>query len=341
MIMQNQPANNAWLFHIALAIWILTAVSVFAESYPDRPTAFKMRWLVKTGTECAKGVNERCYATQYATNTYQVSPFTNNSCWYLDQSLMGQIAEKARSLVPFYVDPDTVYQGTTNISMLTVAEVWEELDIGNNTSQFTQIFPSGTNAAVYGDSPWRIKEAHLDERYYVLNYLQKRLLGSYSGNYFPEVVRTAKVSGQGTTSGGENCHVWYTLYGTDLGPANGTVYNIEIDARNFNGAGGADYISLGWGGTPWGFNSSIFQMTLDTSGGSGISTFSAALTLDANPDVIKIWNCMLGSASDPGNTSINYSDSTVLISANLDRAYQAVANFGFYAVINFPFQYCK
>jgi hypothetical protein len=142
-------------------------------------------------------------------------------------------------------------------------------------------------------------------------------------------------------SGGGYCHVWYSLNGTDLGPANGTGYDIEIDARDFFGSGGADYISLGWGGTNWGFNSDIFQITLDTSGDSGISTFSAGLTLDASPNVIKIWNCMLGNASNPEDTSISYTDSSVGISADLNRAYEEVANFGFYAVINFPFDYCQ
>jgi hypothetical protein len=68
--------------HLSLVIWILLATPVlFAESYPDRPTAFQMRWLVKTGTECVMGVNERCAAAQN-----QVAQFTNNGCWYLDNT---------------------------------------------------------------------------------------------------------------------------------------------------------------------------------------------------------------------------------------------------------------
>jgi hypothetical protein len=96
---------------------------------------------VSKGTQCARGVNERCWAAQLV-------PFTNNSCWYLDQALMGTMASKIRSLVPYYVNPDTVSEGTTNISMLTVTGVWEKLKIGDYTNKFTQTPASGTNAAV-------------------------------------------------------------------------------------------------------------------------------------------------------------------------------------------------
>lgn len=161
-------------FHISFAIWIFTVVSVFAESFLNRPTASEMDGLVISGTQCARGLNERCWATQYQTNPvqYQVAPFTNNSCWYLDQTLMGTMASKIRSLVPYYADTDTIYDGTTNIAMLTVPGLWAELDIGDHTNQFTQIFASGTNSAVYGDSPWRIYEDNMRERYDVMNALK-------------------------------------------------------------------------------------------------------------------------------------------------------------------------
>lgn len=329
---------------LLLAVWIFAVVSVFAESYPNRPTAYDLEGIMILGKECVLGVNERCWATQYQTNSvaYRVAPFTNDSCWYLDKSLMGTMASKIRSLTPYYVNPDTIYNGTTNITMLTVTGVWAELEIGDHTNKFTLMPASGTNAATYGDNPWKIYPETLDERYDVLDALEKRLLGSYAGTSFPEVVRTATAWGQGSMATGGCCRVWYSLGGTNLGSANGTEYNIEIDTRGFAGQGGADYISLGWGGVPWGFNSDIFQITLDTSGGSGISTFSAGLTLDADPSVIKIWNCMLGrGASDPEDTTISYNDSGVEVSADLNRTYEGCAGFGIYGVINFPFQYCK
>ncbi|MDD5486487.1 MAG: hypothetical protein PHW65_02910 [Dehalococcoidales bacterium] len=157
------------------AIWLFAAVSMgFSESFPNRPTANELDGIVISGTQCARGVNERCWATQYSTNpvSYHVAPFTNNSCWYLDQSLMETIASKARSLVSYYVNPATVYDGTTNITMLTVTGVWAQIEIGDHTNQFTLTPAGGTNTATYGDNPWRISQTNLTERYNVLHVLK-------------------------------------------------------------------------------------------------------------------------------------------------------------------------
>ena len=336
-------------FHIGLAGWIIALVSTgFSESYPNRPTVLEMGNLVISGTQCARGVRERCLATQYSTNpvSYYVSApefAGTNGGWYFDADLLMILDTKAKALVPYFANPDTIYAGTTNITMLSVPGVWAELEIGDRTNKFTGTPAMGTNPPTYGDYPWRIYPETLDERRDVLNICQKRLLGSYAGTSFPSVVRTATVWGQGTMAAGGNCRVWYSLYGDDLGPADGTVYHIEIDARCFNGQGNVDDISLSWGGTPWGFKSEIFQISLDTAQGTDETTFSAGLTLDAAPSVIKIWNCMLGYASDPEDTTIDYNDSSVEISAVLDRRNMAeeCASFGFYATINFPFLYCK
>lgn len=337
---------NFKYFHIALVVWIFAVVPMgFSESFPNRPTEWEMEGLVVSGTQCARGVNERCYATQTSTNsTYSVSPpFTNGTGLYLDQSTMGTMASKIRSLVPYYVDPDTVYDGTTNISMLSVTSLWVELDIGDHTNQFTQIFASGTNSAVYGDSPWRIYWENLDERYYVLNVLQKRLLGSYAGTSFPEVVQTATIWGEGTSAAGGYCSVWYSYGGNNLGPADETAYDIEIDTRAWGGSGGADYISLGQGGG-WqiGLPNNVMSLILDTDFGTNIASFSASVGLDANPNVIKIYNCWAGTTTpEYENLNASYDYSNVEVSADLPREDQASACFGFYGVIIFPFQYCK
>lgn len=334
---------NIRCFHIPLMVWFLTVVPVFAESFPNRPTAYQVQGLVISGTQCARGVNERCWATQYSTNpvSYHVAPFTNDSCWYLDQSLMGTMASKAKELVTRYANPDTVYSGTMNITMLTVAGVWEELEIGDHTSQFTQTFATGTNAATYGDSPWRICYEHLDERYDVLNVCKKRLLGSYAGTSFPTVVRTAKISGEGDTPDGGYCNVWYPLYGANLGPANGVGYNIEIDTRQDYGAGGVDYISFGVGTPDLGMvQPGAFELTLDSNNGDHDSYFSAGINLDAGGNVVQIMNCWF-SSGDGEDNEFAYSSSSVRVSATLDRTIQAISRFGFYAVINFPFEYCK
>ena len=158
--------------HIVLAIWSFAVVAIFAEDYPNRPTAYEMQGLVVSGTQCARGMNERCWATQYQTNpvAYQVAPFTNTA-FYLDQSLMGAMASKIKSLVPYYVDPDSVYDGTTNIVMLTFTGLVTSLQIGDGTN-FTCIPAIGTNAATYGDDPWRIYIVNLQERHKVLNALK-------------------------------------------------------------------------------------------------------------------------------------------------------------------------
>lgn len=156
-----------------LSVLLFAVVPVFAESYPNRPTAGEMDEIVALGTECMRGVNERCLATQYQTNpvAYRVAPFTNTR-FYLDQNLMGAMAAKIRALVPYYVDPATVYNGTTNITMLAVTGLWAQLEIGDHTNQFTSTPAIGTNAAMYGDYPWRIYVESLEERYAVLNAMQ-------------------------------------------------------------------------------------------------------------------------------------------------------------------------
>lgn len=168
---------KAGYLRVTVALWIVALVAGgYAESYPNRPTASEMDEIVEQGTACVLGVNERCQATQYATNpvSYQVSPpfvKTNDAGWYLDQNAMGAMASTIRALVPHYVDVNTVYDGTTNIAMLTVGGVWAELEIGDHINQFTCTPEVGTNAATYGDAPWRIYGANVEERYKVLEAL--------------------------------------------------------------------------------------------------------------------------------------------------------------------------
>jgi len=156
-----------------LSAWFFATVAVFAESYPDRPTVSEMDEKVVLGTLCTRGVNERCWATQYQSDPvqYHVPPLTNAAGYYLDQGLMGIIASKAKSLISHYVNPDTMYNGTPSISMLTVTGVWADLWIGNHTNLFTDTPAIGANPATYGDYPAKIYIEDLDERYNVLNAL--------------------------------------------------------------------------------------------------------------------------------------------------------------------------
>jgi hypothetical protein len=119
--------------------------------------------------EIALGVTERCLATQTSTNPviYDVDPpsfvrtwysnvytsngvviytniVTNTIGWQVDRDMMIRLDTTIKALVPFYVDTNTVYDGTTNISMLTVTGLWASLKIGDGTNKFTRE-PAWTN----------------------------------------------------------------------------------------------------------------------------------------------------------------------------------------------------
>ena len=119
--------------------------------------------------EIALGVTERCLATQTSTNpTYSVSPpsfvrswysnsyetqvvggvtgmvavlhtnvFTNAIGFRTDYAMMASLDTTIKALVPYYVDTNSVYDGTTNIVMLTVTGLWASLHIGDGTNKFT------------------------------------------------------------------------------------------------------------------------------------------------------------------------------------------------------------
>jgi len=161
---------------LLLAVWIFAVGRLgFSESFDGRPAQAELETTVTKGMACARGVNERCYATQTTTNpTYSVSPpdfAGTNGGWYLDNDLMTNLDLKAKALVPCYADDDTVYDGTPEIVMLTVTGLWAQLQIGDHVSEFTGTPAMGTNAATYGDYPWRIYSESLEERYDVLNAL--------------------------------------------------------------------------------------------------------------------------------------------------------------------------
>lgn len=231
---------NTRYFHIGLAIWIFAVVPLgFAESFPNRPTAGEMDKIVELGTECVRGVNERCWATQYQTDpvAYRVAPFTNTAGFHLDQSLMDTMASKIRSLVPYYVDPDTVYNGTTNISMLTTNGLWARLEIGDHTNKFTCTPAIGTNAATYGDNPGKIYIEDLQERYKVLNALKvtsavrkASINGSHAHSF--GMVWRQDLTGQhwtNTVTGAiDNTYKPYS-YADLLGLPNGYNYSINAD----------------------------------------------------------------------------------------------------------------
>lgn len=116
--------------------------------------------------EIVLGTYERCLATHFTTNLipigyYRVSPLdfgrawysnvyttngvtiytnivTNTIGWHIDRTYMVDLDTWIKALVPYYADPDFVYDGTTNIVMLTVTGLWASLGIGDRTNQFTR-----------------------------------------------------------------------------------------------------------------------------------------------------------------------------------------------------------
>ena len=140
------------------------------------------------GTECVRGVNERCQATQYATNPvqYQIGPpfvKTNDAGWYLDQGLMVALASNIMSLVPYYVGSNSVCDGTNNIVMLTFTGLLASLHLGDGTNfTATPCWTNNvgqtnctTNAATFGPWAWRNYVVAWQERYKVVSMLSKTI----------------------------------------------------------------------------------------------------------------------------------------------------------------------
>ncbi len=137
-------------------------------------------------------VAERCMATQTGTNSdgtpiYAVAPpaevrtwydsngepvtVTNSIEWRDDLSMKKDIDAKIQAVCPYYVDTNSVYDGTTNIVMCTFTGLLTSLDLGDHTN-FTSIPATGTNAATYGPWAWRNYIVAWQERYKVLNALK-------------------------------------------------------------------------------------------------------------------------------------------------------------------------
>ena len=170
--------------------------------------AVNTRWRVNQVDviELALGVHERCLATQLTTNpTYSVEPpsfvrswysnsyvttnvpgdaatnwtaqlhtniYTNVIGWRMNRAMMVELDAKLIALCPFYVDTNSVYDGTTNIIMHTFTGLLTSLDLGDHTN-FTAIPSIGTNIATYGPWAWRNYVVAWQERYKVLNALTR------------------------------------------------------------------------------------------------------------------------------------------------------------------------
>jgi len=76
------------------------------------------------------------------TSDYEI--VTNTIGWHVDRDTLVSIDEKIKALVPCYVDTNSVYDGTTNIVMLTFTGLLTSLHLGDGTN-FTSV-PCWTNS---------------------------------------------------------------------------------------------------------------------------------------------------------------------------------------------------
>jgi len=180
MSIATQSLKYGW---VALATLSITGATIFvANNTMNRITT-------ATVIQIVLGVTERALATQYQTNpvAYRVDPpvivrtwtdtngasisMTNALAWRDDLSMKIELDTKLIALCPYYVDTDSVYDGTTNIIMHTFTGLLTSLDLGDHTN-FTAIPAIGTNIATYGPWAWRNYVVAWQERYKVLEALK-------------------------------------------------------------------------------------------------------------------------------------------------------------------------
>ena len=180
MSFSTTAIKYGWVYLTALGV--ITGTTIYVAS--------NTRQQVKPEDiiEIALGVHERCLATQITTNpTYSVDPpsivrtwtdtngasiiVTNTIGWHTDRAMMVDLDTKIKALCPYYVDTNSVHDGTTNIIMHTFTGLLTSLDLGDHTN-FTAIPAIGTNIATYGPWAWRNYVVAWQERYKVLNALK-------------------------------------------------------------------------------------------------------------------------------------------------------------------------
>jgi hypothetical protein len=150
--------------------------------YYVSPPEYARSWYSNSYELCAttNGTGTNAVITTNWVAVLHTNVFTNAVGYRTDRAKAVARDATIKALVPYYCDPDTVYDGTTNIVMLTVTGLWASLQIGDKTNLFTrepewvEIVGTNiiTNAATYGELPWRIYKTDLEERYKVLNALK-------------------------------------------------------------------------------------------------------------------------------------------------------------------------
>jgi hypothetical protein len=229
------------------------------------------------------GTVERCMATQTGTNSdgtpiYAVIPPTVTRTWtttngltgtnfawvtqtetnslsgYTDHGLMVLVDSKIQEACPYYVDTNSVYDGTTNIVMCTFTGLLTSLHIGDGTNfTATPCWTNNpgttnctTNAATFG--PWSRRNYRVawQERYKVLEALRcvklssafdqnasYRLAGSVFNDFEPARTWENRQTflNMAITTPTTNYDYWY-FDGDDLpvrdysGPTRGSAYQV-------------------------------------------------------------------------------------------------------------------
>ena len=136
-----------------------------ADYFTDAVISFNYAsaWTAEGGYVWTNVVNPHIFIYDQVANTW--SPYsseavpivvsnsfqsvTNTIGWHTDKAMMISLDGTIKTLIPYYVDSNTVYDGTTNIVMLTVTGLWDSLGLGDKTNQFTRTFASTNTATNY------------------------------------------------------------------------------------------------------------------------------------------------------------------------------------------------
>ncbi|MDD5485938.1 MAG: hypothetical protein PHW65_00025 [Dehalococcoidales bacterium] len=97
-------------------------------------------WFIIT-TECY-AVSSDIFTNITISNSHV--DITNAIGWYVEESLVANFDSFIKLLITNYPDVSTVYEDTTNLTMLTVTGLFSSLGIGNGLNQFTTV-PCWTN----------------------------------------------------------------------------------------------------------------------------------------------------------------------------------------------------
>ena len=246
-----------------------------------------------------------------------------------------------KALVPYYCDTSSIYDGTTNISMLTVTGLFSSLQIGDHTNQFTAIpcwtnnpgtTNCTTNAATFGPWAWYNYVVAWQERYKVLNALKMTPLGYYTGTNF--VSNEAQIWANS---------YWYSVpnglvYGFNpVGVSDGTVFNISLN-MGASWYGTIGNVWFGFYNYPSGYtpNSVLFYLDSQTN----VIQKAGMTLLDPSS---KIWNVVFNRDSfgsiDTNSMNILYSNSNFEVDFKLKTLASTYTVFDIYGTASPVFIY--